>query len=132
MSTHTMPPLSLLCGEFVKTLVKPTADSSSHTKSENTSKSQRSTKLYDKDGDVAMNGSATTHSDADEDDDDVDDDNVSEVKKDKMKQTFIKRKSLLVKTEEISKGLTMHSSTETHLKETQLRHIDEQNIELEF
>ncbi|XP_011193769.1 WD repeat-containing protein 75 [Zeugodacus cucurbitae] len=152
MSTHTMPPLSLLAADFVKSLLK-SADSQEKNATEEVTSEKEDKPLYNRrkmlnGGATAfMNGHDAGHSDDDESADE-EDDKGAKVKVNAAKRTTTneedvemideataleKRKSLIVKSEEISANAAKNSlAQQRHDNESQLKRIAAYSIELEF
>lgn len=153
MSTHTMPPLSLLAADFVKSLLKTAGTQENdeaayeRTQTEKTGKHLYSRRRMLNGGTTSfMNGHAG-HSDDDESAEEEVHTEVK-VKVNEMKRTTIndedvemveeataleKRKSLIVKSEEINANTAKSSLAQQRRdNEKQLKHIATYGVELEF
>lgn len=139
MSTHTMPPMSLMCEDFVKSMVKPvgsTANNSSDTC--DGTDDALATRLN---GDSAMNGFAT-HSDDDDDNDDGDGDGDIKMTNGSMSSPAINtknlRKDLIRKTDELKRNHKSNGIREgfqlavNEDEETTLKFIAKQVIHLQL
>ncbi|XP_004524794.1 WD repeat-containing protein 75 [Ceratitis capitata] len=158
MSTHTMPPLSLLAADFVKSLLK-TADSSAKdadaNKGETFEKSGKPLynrrKMLNGGSRAFMNGHGAEHSDDDETEEEEEEEQ-KHAEKESMNGNntkhavamdadiemvdealeLKKRKSLILKNEEISANAAKTAATQRQDNEAQLKRIAVASVELEF
>lgn len=158
MSTHTMPPLSLLAADFVKSLLK-TADSSAKdadaNKGETFEKSGKPLynrrKMLNGGSRAFMNGHGAEHSDDDETEEEEEEEQKHAEKEsmngNNTKHAVVmdadiemvdealelkKRKSLILKNEEISANAAKTAATQRQDNEAQLKRIAVASVELEF
>lgn len=131
MSVHTMPPMSLICEDFIKSMVKPIDSKSPNDLSyhSNTPDDALTTRLN---GNVNGYGS---HSDDDEDEDKVPDGNSPMTNGSYPSNVSSKnmRKDLLNKTEELKRQQKSFGISAAHEEEEKkLRCMARQVINLDF
>ncbi|XP_011200508.2 WD repeat-containing protein 75 [Bactrocera dorsalis] len=152
MSTHTMPPLSLLAADFVKSLLK-TADTQEKDEAAQTEKTNKPLynrrKMLNGGAAVFMNGRDGHSTDDDESaDEELDADAKVKVKTNETKRNTTndedvemgdeatameKRKSFIVKSEAINANAAKSSlAQQRHDNEAQLKRISAFSVELEF
>lgn len=144
MSTHTMPPMSLMCEEFVKSMVKPVANGKVNKNStdDDTNGDINDALTTRLNGDSVTNGFGSSNHSDDDDGDDADGDVKMTNGNAKSPATNANnlRKNLLRKTEELkrkqkSKGGTRDDSLLLPANddlESKLRYVAKQMVAIEF
>ncbi|XP_058986289.1 uncharacterized protein LOC131806328 [Musca domestica] len=145
MSTHTMPPMSLMCEEFVKSMVKPVANgkvNKNSTDDDDTNGDINDALTTRLNGDGVTNGFGSSNHSDDDDGDDADGDVKMTNGNAKSPATNANnlRKNLLRKTDELkrkqkSKGGTRDDSLLLPANddlESKLRYVAKQMVAIEF